>query len=153
MADAGLKLGVDGEKDFKRALSEINDTMKTLGTEMKLVSSEFDANDKSVTALKSRYGVMSQEVDAQSKKVDTLKDALEAASKEFKIDVEEAIGIFEGLEDNQTAIFSFDGAETAFHFGDPQVKSVLFEAVSGSSYTLSYHYDDSLGYVIYQISE
>ena len=77
----------------------------------------------------------------------------EAASKEFKIDVEEAIGIFEGLEDNQTAIFSFDGAETAFHFGDPQVKSVLFEAVSGSSYTLSYHYDDSLGYVIYQISE
>ena len=83
MADAGLKLGVDGEKDFKRALSEINDTMKTLGTEMKLVSSEFDANDKSVTALKSRYGVMSQEVDAQSKKVDTLKDALEAASKEF----------------------------------------------------------------------
>ena len=67
--------------------------------------------------------------------------------------VEDAIGIFEGLEDNHTALFSFDGAETAFYFEDPAVQNVLFEAVLGSPYTLSYEYDDSLGYVIYKISE
>ena len=67
--------------------------------------------------------------------------------------VENAIGIFEGLEDNHTAIFSFDGAETAFFFADSAVQSVLYEAVSGSSYTLSYSYDDAKGPVIYQISE
>ena len=67
--------------------------------------------------------------------------------------VEDAVGIFEGLEDNHTAIFSFNGAETAFFFEDPAVQNVLFEAVSGSSYTLSYNYDDSLGYIIYEISE
>ena len=67
--------------------------------------------------------------------------------------VEDAVGIFEGLEDNHTAIFSFDGAETAFYFEDPAVQNVLFEAVLGSPYTLSYEYDDSLGYVIYKISE
>ena len=67
--------------------------------------------------------------------------------------VEDAIGIFEGLEDNHTAIFSFDGAETAFYFEDPAVQNVLFEAVLGSPYTLSYEYDDSLGYIIYKISE
>ena len=67
--------------------------------------------------------------------------------------VEDAIGIFEGLEDNHTAIFSFDGAETAFYFEDPAIQNVLFEAVLGSPYTLSYEYDDSLGYVIYKISE
>ena len=67
--------------------------------------------------------------------------------------VEDAVGIFEGLEDNHTAIFSFDGAETAFYFEDPAVQNVLFEAVIGSHYTLSYEYDDSLGYVIYEISE
>lgn len=74
----------------------------------------------------------------------------EAASP---VNVEDAIGIFEGLEDNHTAIFSFDGAETAFYFEDPAVQNVLFEAVAGSSYTLSYEYDDSLGYIISQISE
>ena len=79
----------------------------------------------------------------------------EAAETEAAVPapVEDAIGIFEGLEDNHTAIFSFDGAETAFYFEDPAVQNVLFEAVLGSPYTLSYEYDDSLGYVIYKISE
>ena len=83
MADAGLKIGVEGEREFKKALSGINEEMKLLGSEMKLVASEFDANDKSVDALSAKYGVMSKEVDAQRQKVDTLKDALAAASKEF----------------------------------------------------------------------
>ena len=67
--------------------------------------------------------------------------------------VEDAVGIFEGLEDNHTAIFSFNGAETAFFFEDPAVHDVLFEAVLGSAYTLSYEYSDSTGHVIYKISE
>ena len=66
------------------------------------------------------------------------------------VDVE---GVFEGLEDNHTAIFSFDGAETAFYFDDPAVQNVLFEAALGSTYTLSYEYSDSLGFIIYEISE
>ena len=82
---------------------------------------------------------------------------LEAAETEEALlepaPVEDAIGVFEGLEDNHTAIFSFDGAETAFYFEEDAVQNVLYEAVSGSNYTLSYHYDDSLGYVIYKISE
>ena len=73
--------------------------------------------------------------------------------KEVVITVEDVIGTFEGLEDNHTAIFSFDGAEEVFFFEDPEVQTVLYEAVLGSSYTLSYSYDDSLGFVIYKISE
>ena len=52
MADNfGLKIGIEGEKEFKKALSEINQSFKVLGSEMKLVSSQFDANDKSIQAL------------------------------------------------------------------------------------------------------
>lgn len=47
MADNfGLKIGIEGEKEFKKALSEINQSFKVLGSEMKLVSSQFDSNDK-----------------------------------------------------------------------------------------------------------
>ena len=68
--------------------------------------------------------------------------------------VEDVVGIFEGLEDNHTAVFSFDGAEIAFYFEDPAVQDVLFEAITGSAYTLSYKFDSSLGLnVIYKISE
>lgn len=83
MADAGLKLGVEGEREFKKALSGINEEMKLLGSEMKLVASEFDANDKSVDALSARYGVMAREVDTQRQKVDTLKEALAGATEAF----------------------------------------------------------------------
>lgn len=51
MADNfGLKIGVEGEKEFKKALSDINQSFKVLGSEMTLVTSQFDKQDKSVQA-------------------------------------------------------------------------------------------------------
>lgn len=42
MADNfGLKIGLEGEKEFKKAIADINQSFKVLGSEMKLVSSEF----------------------------------------------------------------------------------------------------------------
>lgn len=46
MADNfGLIIGVEGEKEFKKALSEINQNFKVLGSEMKLVSSNESLNN------------------------------------------------------------------------------------------------------------
>lgn len=68
--------------------------------------------------------------------------------------VEDITGIFERLEDNHTAIFSFNGEESPFYFEDPNVQKVLSEAVVGSSYTFSYRYLSSLGLnSIYKITE
>ena len=72
MADNfGLKIGVEGEKEFKKALADINQSFKVLGSEMKLVSSQFDKNDKSVQALSARNNVLNQESEAQRQKIDT----------------------------------------------------------------------------------
>ena len=63
MADNfGLKIGVEGEKEFKKALADINQSFKVLGSEMKLVSSQFDKNDKSVQALSARNNVLNKEI-------------------------------------------------------------------------------------------
>lgn len=59
MADNfGLKIGVEGEKEFKKAIADINQSFKVLGSEMKLVSSQFDKNDKSVQALSARQAAL-----------------------------------------------------------------------------------------------
>ena len=81
--DFGLKIGLEGEKEFKKALSEINQTFKVLGSEMKLVSSQFDKNDQSVEALTARNTVLNKEIEAQKQKIETLKKALENASTSF----------------------------------------------------------------------
>ena len=81
--DFGLKIGVEGEKEFKKALAEINQSFKVLGSEMKLVSSEFDKNDKSVQALSARNQVLNKEIEAQKNKVETLRSALRNAAESF----------------------------------------------------------------------
>ena len=81
--DFGLKIGLEGEKEFKKALSDINQSFKVLGSEMKLVESQFSKNDNSVEALTSRNQVLNKEIEAQKQKIETLKAALENAATSF----------------------------------------------------------------------
>ena len=84
MADNfGLKIGLEGEKEFKKALSDINASFKVLGSEMKLVESQFDKNDTSVSALTARNEVLNKEIEAQRQKVETLRAALQNAAESF----------------------------------------------------------------------
>ena len=78
--DFGLKIGLEGEKEFKKALADINQSFKVLGSEMKVVQSQFDQNDSSVEALTARNQVLNKEIDAQRQKIDTLRSALKNAS-------------------------------------------------------------------------
>ena len=118
-------------------------------------SSEKSAEPESFVAAAKEAAAVTEEaaVEEAAAPAEASFEAEAAPMKESIELVEDAVGIFEGLEDNHTAIFSFDGAEIAFFFEDPAVHDVLFEAVLGSAYTLSYEYSDSTGHVIYKISE
>ena len=85
MADSkfGLKIGLEGEKEFKRSLSEINQSFKVLGSEMKLVDSQFDKNDTSTEALTERNRVLGKQIDAQKQKIEVLRSALQNAASSF----------------------------------------------------------------------
>lgn len=84
MADSfGLKIGLEGEKEFKAALVSINQSFKVLGSEMKLVESQFDKNDSSVQALTARNEVLQKSIEAQKQKIETLRSALANAAESF----------------------------------------------------------------------
>jgi TP901 family phage tail tape measure protein len=83
VSDFGFKIGIEGEKQFKNALREINQSFRVLGSEMKLVSSEFDKNDKSIQAITARNNQLNKEIDAQKDKVSTLEKALANAAASF----------------------------------------------------------------------
>lgn len=126
MADNfGLKIGVEGEKEFRKALSEINQSFKVLGSEMKLVSSQFDKNDKSVQALSARNQVLNKEIEAQKSKIETLRSALRNAAESFgendrrtqnwQIQLNNAEAALNGMErelsDNERAMESLSSQE------------------------------------------
>lgn len=60
----GLKIGVEGEREFKKALTEINREMRVLGSEMKLVASQFGKNETSAAALSAKNAQLAKEVEA-----------------------------------------------------------------------------------------
>lgn len=81
--DFSLKIGIEGEKEFKNALRDINQSFKVLGSEMNLVSSQFDKQDKSIEAITARNKVLNREIDTQKEKIDTLEKALQNAATSF----------------------------------------------------------------------
>ena len=79
----GANLRLDGEKEFKAALKESNESLKVLGSELKLVAAEYDKNDKSVEALSKQQDVLSRTVLEQQDKVKLLSDRLTEAARAF----------------------------------------------------------------------
>ena len=79
----GIKLGVDGEREFKSALTDINAQLRLLGSEMKLVDSQFSKSDKSIQALTARNNALQNSIEGQKSKIDLLEKALANATASF----------------------------------------------------------------------
>lgn len=84
MADnIGIKIGVDGEREFKSALASINSQMKVLGSELKLVESQFSSQDHSVEALTARNQALTKSIEGQKQKIELLEKALKNSATSF----------------------------------------------------------------------
>lgn len=76
-ADIGPKIGIDGEREFKKQIKEINGNLKELGSEMKVVTSEFIGNEHSVEALTASNRQLEQTSAALSEKMAILRQRLD----------------------------------------------------------------------------
>jgi len=79
----GASIGLDGEKEFKQAITGINSDMKVLASEMKKVTSEFKDNANSVSALTAKQKVLNDQIVAQKSKVEELRKALANSSDQY----------------------------------------------------------------------
>lgn len=79
----GAGIALDGEKEFKSAVSSINKDLSVLGSEMGKISAEYSQNGKSMDALTAKSSTYNKQVETQGKKVQTLTTALESAKKEY----------------------------------------------------------------------
>jgi len=79
----GPKIGIDGEAEFRKQISTINQQIKTLGSEMKVVTSAFAENAESQDALTAKSSVLEKTMDAQRAKVDMLARAVQESASAF----------------------------------------------------------------------
>ena len=72
MAGLGGAIKLKGESEYQRALKQIKQNLREVSSEMKAVSSSFDKNDNSTSALNAKSQVLNKTLDAQKQKLKTL---------------------------------------------------------------------------------
>lgn len=75
--DIGAKISLDGEKESKKAISDINAGLKVNYSEMQLLAAQYDKNAASQEAYTKKMDAFSGLISAQKEKVDTLRAAYE----------------------------------------------------------------------------
>lgn len=79
----GLKITLDGEADFNKAIKNINNTMRLLRSEAKKNTQEFALNKDQLGYCTSQYSTLSRTMDEQRNKVAIIQKALEDATKQY----------------------------------------------------------------------
>ena len=85
MATPGIntKVKMDGEKEYRAALAQINAGLKNLGAEMRATEQDFADNADSVEALTAKGDVLARQMQTQQEKVDTLREVLQHAGEAY----------------------------------------------------------------------
>ncbi len=79
----GASIALDGEREFKKALTEINAGIKVNSSELRLLSAQYIQNGNSVKALTDRGVALQNQVNSQREKVETLRAALQNAATQY----------------------------------------------------------------------
>lgn len=79
----GGTVKLDGESEYRKALSNITAQLGVVSSEMNKVTAEFGKNDKSIQGLTSKEDVLNKKLETQEEKVRTLRGALEQAKEQY----------------------------------------------------------------------
>lgn len=83
MADAGFRLTVEGEKEFKAALASIDQQIKINKAQIKLLTQEYNLNENGMQTLTTKQSVLQSTYDEQAKKVAALDDKYKAMADTY----------------------------------------------------------------------
>lgn len=77
------KVALEGEKEYRQALSEINSGLKVLSSEMKLATAQFVENADGIEALTAKGDILERQMLTQKEKIDTLREALQKSAEAY----------------------------------------------------------------------
>ena len=77
------RVELDGEKQYKQALAELNQGNKVLASEMKKLQAEYKGNAESTEFLTKKGDLLQRQLQQQKDKVEKLKEALQASAEKY----------------------------------------------------------------------
>lgn len=145
MADAGYRLAVEGEKEFKRALAEINAQIKVNKSELKLLTEEYKLNESGLGTLQGKQDALAESMQLQADKVKLLEDRYKDVAGQFGETDARVLKVKESLnlasaelvknkaewEKNAEIIAEFDEKAEAVVRAEEELKRTLAETEAG----------------------
>lgn len=104
------KLAIEGESQYRQALQSINSTYSQLGSQLKLVKSEFQNQQNTLAALEAKEKALADIQSTLSQKVQTCREAYsnaQSAMSTYKAKIDD---LKAALEKNKTALDGMDSA-------------------------------------------
>lgn len=80
---AKLRVQVDGEKEYKQAIADLNKGNQVLASEMRKLQAEYKGNEGSIEALNKKGDLLQRQLLQQKDKVQALREALQNAAKQY----------------------------------------------------------------------
>ena len=81
--DIGIRIGVDGEKEFKTALSAINAQLKNLSSEMKATVTSMTGMDSAESRSAKKADILGRSIEATKQKIDMIRAAYDRAKEKL----------------------------------------------------------------------
>ena len=81
--DIGPKIGIDGEAQFRKQIQDVNQSLKTLQSEMKLVTTEFDRSAESEEAYSQKNDILKESVSKLGDKLKLQEEALQKCTEKY----------------------------------------------------------------------
>lgn len=78
MAGFGGAVKLTGESEYRKALQQITQSLREVDSELKLVASQYDKNDRSQEAITAQSDALNKKLEEQNSKVKTLEDNLKS---------------------------------------------------------------------------
>lgn len=104
----GGTIKLQGESEYRRALSQITQNLREVSSEMKVVTSTYDKNDTSTDALTAKSDVLNKRLEEQKSKLKLVSDQYKQYQNAVKQSAEEHTKLGEKLENAKGKLASIE---------------------------------------------
>ena len=81
--DIGARIGIEGEKEYKKAIQDIVSGQKVLKSELELVAAKFEGQEGSIEGLTAKHDVLQRTIYSEQEKIEMLRKALQNSAQAY----------------------------------------------------------------------
>lgn len=106
----GPKIGIEGEKEFRNQIKQLNQEVKTFGSELKAAAAAAEAGEDAEKSLTKQKAALEKQIASQAEKLGTLQKRLAETADAFGENSTEALAMAKRVADAETDLYKMNSA-------------------------------------------